>query len=160
VVTINGVAQPAVAATTFTALATNANMIAGGNNVFTVAAQLLSGTTAATSTSVSNGPAIAPVVFNASAGAPGTITLNWANSPANVNNVSGFTLSWTQLTDATGVAVAGATITEKLAPTATGATVVNLVSKATYAFLLVANSNLTNGNSAPVATTPAATPAP
>jgi hypothetical protein len=121
-----------------------------GMNTFTVSAETLNGTTATVSTSLSNMAAVSPVTFTASTTAvPGTVVLNWANSPLNVNNVNGLTLSWTHL---------GVTRSKTFASTATGASIINLQSGVGYNFTLVANSNLRN--STPVATVPAATVAP
>jgi hypothetical protein len=121
-----------------------------GMNTFTVSAETLNGATATVSTSLSNMAAVSPVTFTASTTAVlGTVVLNWANSPLNVNNVNGLTLSWTHM---------GVTRSKTFASTATGASIINLQSGVGYNFTLVANSNLRN--STPVATVPAATVAP
>jgi hypothetical protein len=119
-------------------------------NTFSVSAETANGTTSIASTSLSNSAAVRPVAFVASTtGVAGQVTLNWANSPLNVNNVTGLTLSWTH---------GGVTRSKSFAPTATGATIINLTSGTTYNFTLLANSNLRN--STPVATVPAGTVAP
>jgi FtsP/CotA-like multicopper oxidase with cupredoxin domain len=151
-VTVNGgvavpVAVPAIGAPTY--IVPKANLRAG-INTFSVAAETLAGTTDIASTTLNNVGAVSPVAFVASTTAvPGTITLNWANSPQNVNNVTGLTLSWTHL---------GVTRSKSFAPTVTGASIINLQSGTAYNFTLLANSNLRN--STPVATVPAGTVAP
>ncbi len=134
-VTVNGVAQN-VAGTSVRV--SQANLAAGGNT-FTVVAQTLSGTTNAAAASLYNGIAYAPVAVTASQGnqgngsPSGSITLNWANSPLNVNNVTGLTLTWT---------LAGSTLTRSMrfAPTTTGTTLINLSRDMNYNFTLTANS--------------------
>jgi FtsP/CotA-like multicopper oxidase with cupredoxin domain len=148
VVSINGSAQPAVAGTTL--LVPKTSLIAGGINTFTVAAQTLNGTTTAVSSSLYNGLAHAPVALTASQGnqgngsPPGSITLTWANNPLNINNVTGLTLSWTLL----GGGSAATNGSLKLAPTVTGASIINLSRDQDYTFTLLANSTI--GNSAAV----------
>jgi hypothetical protein len=148
VVSINGSAQPAVAGTTL--LVPKTSLIAGGINTFTVAAQTLNGTTTAVSSSLYNGLAHAPVALTASQGnqgngsPPGSITLTWANNPLNINNVTGLTLSWTLL----GGGSAATNGSLKLAPTVTGASIINLSRDQDYTFTLLANSAI--GNSAAV----------
>jgi hypothetical protein len=149
VVTVNGVAQPAVTGTSYTVL--KANLIAGIVNTFSVVAQTLSGSTSAVTNSVYDGAALRPVGFIASQGnqgngsPPGSITVDWANNPVNVNNVTDFTLTWSQLGSTTP------TGTATFAPTATGATVINLSRDKNYTFRLQANSKF--GNSPAVSTT-------
>ena len=145
-VTVNGVAQN-VAGTSVRV--SQANLAAGGNT-FTVVAQTLSGTTNAAAASLYNGIAYAPVAVTASQGnqgngsPSGSITLNWANSPLNVNNVTGLTLTWT---------LAGSTLTRSMrfAPTTTGTTLINLSRDMNYNFTLTANSAA--GNSPAVLST-------
>jgi hypothetical protein len=64
------------------------------------------------------------------------LTLNWANDPKNVNNVTGLTLGWN---------FAGSPVTRTFAPTTTGATVIRLTSGTPYTFTLFANSANNNG---------------
>jgi FtsP/CotA-like multicopper oxidase with cupredoxin domain len=140
--------------TSYTTAVLNANSA----YVFAVSAQTLSGTTAASTANLTNSPTVAPVAFTASAGlaGTGTITLNWANSPANVNNVSGLLLTWTN-------GATGAVSSKTFAPTTTGATVGAtgglLTSGVAYTFTLQALSNVVTFNS-PVDTLPAAVVAP
>jgi hypothetical protein len=134
--------------TTYTTAVLNAN----STYAFAVSAQTLSGTTAGSTAGLTNSPTVAPVSFNASTGIAGVgaITLNWANSPANVNNVSGLLLSWTDGTTAAS---------KTFAATTTGATVINLTSGVAYTFTLQALSNVAAFSSAAIAL-PAAVTAP
>jgi hypothetical protein len=107
------------------------------NNTFSVTAQTLSGITAPTPTAAYTGVAYIPVGLSVAPGAtPGTVTLNWANDPKNVNNVTGLTLGWN---------FAGSPVTRTFAPTTTGATVIGLRSGTSYTFTLFANSANNNG---------------
>jgi hypothetical protein len=150
-VTINGGAPIAVNGGATTSYIVPKGSLIVGNNTLNVAAQMLNGNTDIATVVLNNAAAVAPVAFVASvnAAAPGTITLNWANSPLNLNNVTGLTLSWTHL---------GVPVTKTFAPNVTGASIINLKSGAAYFFKLQAISNLRN--SAPVATVPAGTVAP
>jgi len=142
VVTVNGVTQPAVTGTSFTV--PKASLVAGTVNTFSVTAVTLSGSTEAVTTSVYDGAAKSALGFTASQGnqgngsPPGSITVDWANNPVNVNNLSNFTLTWTQggSTTPTG--------TVSFAPTVTGATIINLARDKNYTFRLQANSNFGN----------------
>jgi hypothetical protein len=110
--------------------------LGGTNHKFSVTAQTLSGTTASTATAAYTGVAYPPVAVSAVAGTvPGTITLNWANDPRNVNNVTGYTLGWNY----------GGTVNRTLATTTTGATVIRLKSGTSYTFTLVAEGANNNG---------------
>jgi hypothetical protein len=134
--------------TSYTTAVLNAN----STYAFAVSAQTLNGTTAGSTAGLTNSPTVAPVSFNASTGIAGVgaITLNWANSPANVNNVSGLLLSWTDGTTAAS---------KTFAATTTGATVINLTSGVAYTFTLQALSNVAAFSSAAIAL-PAAVTAP
>ena len=68
----------------------------------------------------------------------GSITLQWANNPANKNNVAGLLLTWTGATPGSFT----------FAPTTTGATLTGLTSSTAYGFTLQAVSNVTAFNSA------------
>ena len=149
VVSINGVAQAPVVGTSY--IATVAGVL---SNAFTVTALTRTGATAGVAAKMYAGAALAPTIFNAIS-VPGAVTLNWANSATNVNNVTGYDLSWT-LCDASGVALAP-TVTRTLASGVNGATVVSLPAGGFYKFQLVANSKL--GNSSVVATPVAITQA-
>jgi FtsP/CotA-like multicopper oxidase with cupredoxin domain len=120
-----------------------ASVLAGAtSHTFSVTAQTLNGTTAATPTAAGGaasytGVAYPPVAVSVVPGTtPGTVTLSWANDPKNVNNVTGLTLGWN---------FAGSPITRTFAPTTTGATVIRLTPKVSYTFTLVANSANNNG---------------
>jgi FtsP/CotA-like multicopper oxidase with cupredoxin domain len=134
--------------TSYTTAVLNAN----STYAFAVSAQTLNGTTAGSTAGLTNSPTVAPVSFNASTGIAGVgaITLNWANSPANVNNVSGLLLSWTDGTTAAS---------KTFAATTTGATVINLTSGVAYTFTLQALSNVAAFSSSAIAL-PAAVTAP
>jgi FtsP/CotA-like multicopper oxidase with cupredoxin domain len=123
--------------TRYTVPALTLTTLGGTNHTFSVTAQTLSGTTAPTPTAAYTGVAYKPVAVSAAAGTPpGTITLNWANDPRNVNNVTGYTLGWS---------FAGSPVTRTLATTTTGASVIRLTSGTAYTFTLVANSANNNG---------------
>ena len=123
--------------TRYTVPALTLTTLGGTNHTFSVTAQTLSGSTAATPTAAYTGVAYKPVAGSAAPGAtPGTITLNWANDPLNVNNVTGFTLGWN---------FAGSPVTRTVATTATGATVIRLTSGTSYTLTLIANSASNNG---------------
>jgi hypothetical protein len=144
-VSVNGAAPVLVTGAT-TYIVPKANLIAGALNTFSVAADTLSGPTAPVTASLYTGAAAVPVVFTASQGmgVPGSVTLNWANNPLNVNNVTSLTLSWTLLGG--GALTTNGSIT--FAPNIAGATVINLSRDKDYSFKLQANSNA--GNSAVV----------
>jgi hypothetical protein len=118
-----------------------------GNNNFSVSATTLSGTTAASSTSL-NGTVLPPVgLTEASKSAAAingltgsSVSLTWANDSANVNNVTGLTLGWTGGKSAT------------FAANSTGTTVVGLTA-GNYVFTLVANSPLGNATATPISVT-------
>ena len=132
VVTIGGVAQTVTGNTLTVAGAPSGQII-------TVAAQV--GATTGAASSVFNGIAYAPVALTVSNGKlatvpTGTVTLTWANSPLNLGNVTGLTLSWT----AKGTtAVMGS---RPLPANNTGATVIGLQSDKEFTFSVVANSAL------------------
>jgi hypothetical protein len=137
VVTIGGVAQTV----------TGNTLTLGGaptGQIITVAAQVATATGTATgaASSVFNGIAYAPVALTVSnpklATVPtGTVTLTWANSPLNLGNVTGLTLSWTA--KGNNQPVLG---TRALPATNTGATVIGLQSDKEFTFSVVANSAL------------------
>jgi len=136
VVTIGGVAQTVTGNTLTVAGAPSGQTV-------TVAAQVgtSTGTATGAASSVFNGIAYAPVALTVSNGKlatvpVGTVTLTWANSPLNVGNVTGLTLSWT----AKGkTAVLGS---RALPANNTGATVIGLGDDKEYTFSVVANSAL------------------
>ena len=134
VVTVNGVAQPTVLGTSLTIAA---NLLKAGSNQFSVKTLALSGNSTAVTADLYNGKALGPVAVTATQGnqgggaARGSITLNWANAPKNVNNVTGINLSWQ-----------GGSMT--FDPKATGTTIIGLQRAQDYAFTLVANSPLGN----------------
>jgi hypothetical protein len=107
-------------------------LTSGSSFVFQVSATTLSGTTVAASTSLNNGPMLAPVAFTGAADAvgSGSITLQWANNALNAGNVGTLQLSWT----------GGST---KFLPTSKGATVTGLTAGTSYTFTLSAVSNVT-----------------
>jgi hypothetical protein len=122
--------------TRYTVPALTLTTLGGTNHTFSVTAQTLSGATAPTPTAAYTGVAYKPVAVSAAASTtPGTITLNWANDPRNVNNVTGYTLGWS---------FAGSPVTRTLATTTTGASVIRLASGTAYTFTLVANSGGNN----------------
>jgi len=131
---------PVAPATTPAATFTTAVLNAASTYTFSVTATNLSGTSPASSTStLTNSPTAAPVAFAGAADTtPTNITLTWANSAANKNNVAGLLLTWT-----TG----GATVSHTFAPTTTGVTLTGLTSTATYTFTLQAVSNVAAFNS-------------
>ena len=139
-VNINGVQQVVTGTSLTLAAASNSNI-----SVVAVGP----GGTSLSSTSLYNGTAFAPVAFSAAnlGGAPGSVSLIWANSPSNVNNVTGLTLSWTQLGTTT-------TTTKSFPAASTGVTVTGLTSGASYTFTIVANG--TAGNSVVTPSTSAA----
>jgi hypothetical protein len=148
-VSVNGGTAVAVAAPAVTYIVPKSSLRVGMNS-FSVAAETLNSVTDTVSTTLSNVGAVSQVAFTASTtGVAGEVTLNWANSPLNVNNVTGLTLSWTH---------GGVTRSKAFAPTVTGASIINLTSGTSYNFTLLATSNLRN--STPVATVPAGTVAP
>jgi FtsP/CotA-like multicopper oxidase with cupredoxin domain len=119
---------------------TNSNVsVVAVNN--TAAAALQS----ASSAILYNGAAATPTGFKAKAGTTGTVALTWANNKTNVNNVSGFTLSWLQN---------GATKSLSFAPGSTGATIIKLTKGWSYTFTLQANSSLGNSATAVTVTAP------
>jgi len=142
VVTPATLTTPAVTtlATTFTIPAAQAN---GNASVVAIMANGTQVLQSAASAGLYNGVALAPVGFTANPStAVGAVTLTWANNPINVNNVTGFTLSWTGAT--TGSAIFGTPAAP--APASKGATVTGLTSGGTYTFSLIANGSA--GNSA------------
>jgi hypothetical protein len=149
-VSVNGGA-PIVVTGTSTVIA-KANL-APGANAFSVVAQTPNGATAAASANVYNGAALVPVALTASQGnqgngsPPGSITLTWANNPQNVNNVSGLTLSWAIAGTGNAFNTVGSLT---VAPTVTGATIINLPRGRQYEFRLVANSAIGNSPQATV----------
>jgi hypothetical protein len=137
VVTVNGKPVTCAVATapTCTILAVS---LSTGVNTFAVSATALHGNTTAVTTQVTNGRPLAPVARTAgpgpavlNSGNQRSMTLTWANSPANVNNVSGITLTWN-----------GGSST--FAPTATGTTILGLKRAQDYTFNLTAISALGN----------------
>jgi hypothetical protein len=149
-VSVNGGA-PVVVTGTSTAIAKAS--LASGANAFSVVAQTPNGATAAASANVYNGAALMPVALTASQGdqgngsPPGSITLTWANNPQNVNNVSGLTLSWALAGTGNALNTVGSLT---VAPTITGATIINLPRGRQYEFRLVANSAIGNSPQATV----------
>jgi hypothetical protein len=131
---------PIAPATTPAATFTTAALNTSSTYVFSVFATTLSGNTATASTNtLTNSPTLAPVVFSGKADlTPGSITLQWANNPANKNNVAGLLLTWTD-----GVT----TSSFPFAATTTGATLTGLTPKTTYGFTLQAVSNVAVFNS-------------
>jgi hypothetical protein len=85
----------------------------------------------ASSAGLYSGAVASPIAFTATPGAKGTIVLTWANSLTNVNNVTGYKLSW-----------AGLTTPLTFAASSTGASVMGLTTGTSYTFSLVANSIL------------------
>jgi hypothetical protein len=150
VVTVNGAvtACTAITATSCTVAAANVPAIAN----IAVAAQTLSGTTAATAVAggLTNSPTLDPVAFTGTAGAIGSksISLTWANNPANKNNVANLNLTWTN----------GPVGGKTFPATSTGVTLIGLAA-GSYSFTLQALSNVTTFNSGTVAL-PAAITAP
>jgi hypothetical protein len=148
VVTVNG-AVTACTAITATSCTVAAAAVPASANI-AVAAQTLSGTTTATAVAggLTNSPTADPVAFTGVLSAPGTISLTWANNPANKNNVANLNLIWTP-----GPAAG------KLFPaTSTGVTLIGLA-PGSYSFTLQAVSNVTTFSSAVVALpTPVAVP--
>ena len=137
--TVLPIAPATVPLSTFTTAVLNS----GSTYSFAVTATTLSGTTVAATTGLTNSQTVAPVAFNGYPGAtPGTVVLNWANSSANVNNVTGILLTWTDGTTAAS---------KTFAPTTTGATVGAtgslLRSAIPYTFTLQAISNVPAFNS-------------
>jgi FtsP/CotA-like multicopper oxidase with cupredoxin domain len=104
-------------------------------------AAVVNGVTGAAA-SAYNGRAYTPVAFTSSNGAagslqPGSITLTWANSPLNVNNVTGLTLTWS-------LKGSGVDLTQTFAPTSTGVTLVGLSRDKNYNISLTANGVIGN----------------
>jgi hypothetical protein len=156
-----GVAQAALPAvnvtvpatpTTYTTPLTGAGSLnAGSTYTFSVAATTLSGTTAGTTVAggLTNSQTADPVAFIGAAGAPGTISLTWANNPANKNNVANLNLTWT----------GGPAGSKTFPANSTGVTLIGLTKGVSYSFTLQALSNVTTFNSGIVAL-PAAITAP
>jgi hypothetical protein len=122
-----------------------ATLNSGSTYTFAVTATTLAGTTVAATTGLTNSPTVAPVVFGiatdtSTVAGSGSITLTWANAPANKNNVAGLLLTWQ-----------GGSKT--FAPTTTGATVIGLTPSTLYSFSLQAVSNVAAFNSAVVGVT-------
>jgi hypothetical protein len=121
---------------------TTAALTVGSTFTFSVSATTLSGTTAATTVAggLTNSQTAAPVAFNGALSGPGSISLTWANNPANKNNVANLNLTWT-----------GGPALGKLFPaTSTGVTLIGLA-PGSYSFTLNAVSNVAAFNSAAVA---------
>ena len=134
-----------VLATSFTIPAAQANATASVVAVLANGSQVL---TSAASSGLYNGAAYPPVGFTATPAGSGSIALTWANDARNVNNVTGFTLSWTGGTASFGPASRGVTVGEVV----TGSTTTALTSGASYTFSLTTNGSA--GNSvAPVTAT-------
>jgi hypothetical protein len=117
---------------------------AASRQLISVAA-VVNGVTGAAA-SAYNGLAYTPLAFKSSNGAagamqPGSITLTWANSPLNVNNVTGLGLSWSRR----GSSVV---MTKTFPPNSTGVTIVGLSPDQNYNISLIANGVI--GNSLPV----------
>jgi hypothetical protein len=150
VVTVNGTAvtcATSVAAPTTCTIAAAA--VPASANI-AVAAQTLSGTTTATAVAggLTNSPTADPVAFTGVLSAPGTISLTWANNPANKNNVANLNLIWT----------GGPTLGKLFPATSTGVTLIGLA-PGSYSFTLQAVSNKAAFSSAVVALpTPVAVP--
>ena len=137
-----GIVPPATApATSITTSVLNP----GSTYTFAVSATTLSGTTAATTTGLTNSPLWAPVGFAASQGAvnSGTVSLQWANDARNKNNVASMNLT------VTNGPVGGVTFK----PNSTGATVTGLTTGTSYTFSLTAVSNVSSFSSGPVTQT-------
>jgi hypothetical protein len=114
--------------------------LASGQSISVAA--VVNGVTGAAA-SAYNGLAYKPVELLGGGGtSPGSITLTWANSPLNVNNVTGLTLTWS-LKDS------GVVITKTFAPGSTGVTIVGLIADKDYNITLTANGVI--GNSLPIA---------
>jgi hypothetical protein len=127
--------QPLITGTSLTIAVSNSSIsVVAVNN----AAALQS----VSSASLYNGAAATPTNFSARPGKVGSVALTWSNNNLNVNNLSGFTLSWVQN---------AATKTLTFAPNSTGATIIKLTSGGSYTFTLQANSSI--GNSASVSST-------
>jgi hypothetical protein len=141
------VAPATAPVTTFTIPAAQANATASVVAVMANGTQVL---TSAASSSVYNGVAYPPVGFTATPGAAGSgsIALTWANDARNVNNVTGFTLTWAGGTATFAPTSAGVTVGEVVA----GSTTAALTSGTSYTFSLTTNGSA--GNSvAPVTAT-------
>jgi hypothetical protein len=126
--------------------------LGAGLNTYNVSALTPNGATAVASATLFNGKAYDPVAFSAVAGpvvpVVSSVVLNWANSPLNLNNVTGLVLTWTRQGGNAGTATNGSAT---FAPTATGATIINLADDRTYRFTLQAISP--NGSSNVITTT-------
>jgi FtsP/CotA-like multicopper oxidase with cupredoxin domain len=124
--------------------ATSCTITGAAGQTVTVAAVV--GTTTGAAASTYNGAAYTPVGFTSSNGATGalqagSITLTWANSPLNVNNVTGLTLTWS-------LRGSGVVSTQTFAASSTGVTLVGLSTDKDYNISLVANGVI--GNSSPI----------
>jgi hypothetical protein len=112
----------------------------------TVSVAAVVGSTTGAAASAFNGAAYAPVGSTYSNGRtgslqPGSITLTWANSPLNVNNVTGLTLTWS-------LKGSGVVASQTFAANSTGVTLVGLSRDKDYNISLYANGVI--GNSLPV----------
>ena len=147
------VTVPATPTTYTTPLTGAGSLKAGSTYTFSVAAQTLSGTTTGTTVAggLTNSQTAIPVAFAGAADAVGSksISLTWANNPANKNNVAGLNLKWT----------GGPALGKTFPANSTGVTLIGLTAGASYSFTLQAVSNLSSFNSATVAL-PAAIVAP
>jgi hypothetical protein len=93
--------------------------------------------TSAASTGLYNGTAYPPVAFTATPGAvgSGSVALTWANDARNVNNVTGFTLTWTDGALINGTATFG--------PASRGVTVGEVVTGSTTTTALTSGASVT-----------------
>jgi FtsP/CotA-like multicopper oxidase with cupredoxin domain len=146
-VPVSPIPPSATPPTTYTV---NGATLVSGKNSFTSSVMATVVTTPATvyqsasSAGLYSGAVASPIAFTATAGAAGTVVLTWANSSTNVNNVTGYSLSWPGATPTT------------LAATATGASVFGLTTGTSYTFSLLANSILA-GSTTTIPPTPATT---
>lgn len=130
-----------VTGATCTPLTATSCTVAGVTNGTISVAAVVGGLTGATA-SVFNGVAYTPVALTASTGAgplarSSSITLTWANSPLNVNNVTALTLTWT-------LRGSGVVSSKTFPATSTGATLIGLRGDKNYDITLVANGIVGN----------------
>jgi len=117
-------------------VSTNTFIVTGAASGQTITVAAVVGGLTGAAASAYNGLASAPVALTASNGKTGSMqsksfTLTWANSPLNVNNVTGLTLTWS-------LKNSGVVATQTFAPTSTGATIMGLSSDKDYNITLMA----------------------
>lgn len=144
---VAGATAYTVTGATCTPLTATSCTVAGVTNGTISVAAVVGGLTGATA-SVFNGVAYTPVALTTSTVAgplarSSSITLTWANSPLNVNNVTALTLTWS-------LKGSGVVSSKTFPATSTGATLIGLRDDKEYDITLVANGIV--GNSTAVTT--------